>query len=111
MRRLTFLITGLAILHAQEERVIRGIIPGERPPVVQRSENLIQIKGRIVDKESKEPLVGAAVRLQGTQKGVLTQLDGSFTLVVFPNEMPKNPQLTITYIGYEERNIPLEELE
>lgn len=111
MCRLTFLITGLAILHAQEERVIRGIIPTERPPVVQRSENLIQIKGRVVDKESKEPLVGAAVRLQGTQKGVLTQLDGSFTLVVFPNEMPKNPQLTITYIGYEERNIPLEELE
>ena len=38
------------------------------------------IKGKIVDSQTKEPLVGATVMLEGTSEGVAADLDGSFTL-------------------------------
>ena len=42
------------------------------------------IKGKIVDSQTKEPLVGATVMLEGTSEGVAADLDGSFTLKTGP---------------------------
>ena len=40
----------------------------------------IEIKGKITDKESNEPLVGIAILIKGSQEGVATDIDGNFTL-------------------------------
>ena len=40
----------------------------------------IKIKGAVKDKLSKEPLIGATIRLLGTQVGAVTDMDGNFEL-------------------------------
>src|SRR5690606_21259011 len=40
----------------------------------------LEIKGKIIDKDSQESLVGIAVLIKGTQQGISTDLDGNFTL-------------------------------
>ncbi len=40
----------------------------------------IDVKGVIVDKDTKEPLIGVTVYSQADKKGATTDLDGSFTL-------------------------------
>lgn len=40
----------------------------------------IKIKGAVKDKLSKEPLIGATIRIVGTQAGAVTDMDGNFEL-------------------------------
>lgn len=54
------------------------------------------IKGIVKDNTSGDPLIGAAIQLTGTNQGVVTDLDGSFTIDV-PSD---NSKLTISYLGY-----------
>lgn len=54
----------------------------------------ITIQGAVVD-EKGEPIIGANVLVDGTTIGVITNLDGNYTL-----EAPANSNLKISYIGY-----------
>lgn len=56
------------------------------------------LKGVIIDKTSKEPLVGATVQVVGTNTGVVTDFDGNFTLSVPGMEKCK---IEIKYISYK----------
>ncbi len=56
-----------------------------------------QIKGKITDKNSKEPLIGVSVQIKGTTVGALTDLDGNY---IIPRVEPGKYELLITYIGY-----------
>ena len=71
---LTFLFTGTAF--AQENRTITGIVR--------------DVTG--------EPLIGASVIQKGTNNGVITDVDGNFTLTV-----PADATLSIAYMGYATR--------
>lgn len=53
------------------------------------------ISGKVLDKESKEPLIGCSVLVKGTTTGTATDIDGSFTLDV---ELPVT--LVFSYLGY-----------
>ena len=55
------------------------------------------VKGQVVDAETGEPLIGAAVTVAGTTQGSVTDLDGYFTQKVGQNET-----LVIKYLGYKE---------
>ncbi len=55
------------------------------------------VKGKVVDAESNEPLIGASVMVEGTTQGVVTDLDGSFTL----NVKSATKTLLFKYIGYK----------
>ena len=57
---------------------------------------LIQLSGKLVDKQSGEPLVGAAISVKGTQTGTHTDPDGKFVLKT-TNSFPFT--LQITYNG------------
>lgn len=57
------------------------------------------IKGKIVDSQTKEPLVGATVMLEGTSEGVAADLDGSFTL---KTGQTGKQTLTFRCVGYKE---------
>jgi outer membrane cobalamin receptor len=56
------------------------------------------IKGKVIDKETKEPLVGANVTVKNTKLGTSAGLDGSF---VFKQLKPGVYQITAQYVGYE----------
>ncbi len=56
------------------------------------------IKGKVIDKETKEPLVGANVTVKNTKYGTSAGLDGSF---VFKQLQPGVFQITAQYVGYE----------
>lgn len=53
-----------------------------------------KLTGKVVDK-SGEPIIGANVVVEGTQNGVITDLEGLFTLV----DTPANAMLKVSYIG------------
>ncbi len=63
------------------------------------------IKGLITDKQSDAPLVGATVELLaiGSVNGVITDIDGYFTL----NNVPLGRQvIRVSYIGFESITLP-----
>jgi iron complex outermembrane recepter protein len=55
------------------------------------------IKGRILDKGTREPLIGATILVKGTNTGTLTEFDGSFELLV---DRPFPFKLEFSYTGY-----------
>ena len=63
------------------------------------------IKGKIVDAENGEPLVGASVLVKGTVDGTVTNLDGSFS---FKTKKDGKSELVISYIGYLTKEMPIE---
>ena len=57
------------------------------------------IKGVVVD-ATGEPIIGANILVKGTTNGVITDIDGNFTLNV-----PLNCTLQISYIGYKTKEV------
>ena len=43
------------------------------------------LTGRIVDKANGEPLIGAAIIIDGTSTGTITDYDGNYTLTNLPS--------------------------
>ena len=64
----------------------------------------ISIKGKVTDKQSKEPLIGCAVKLVGTTEGTITDLDGNYEI-----SFPKTGKDTLAflYMGYESAIFPI----
>ena len=52
------------------------------------------VKGQLVDAETGEPLVGAAIKVEGTTQGSVTDIDGYFN-----QRVGKNSTLVFSYIG------------
>lgn len=55
------------------------------------------LRGTVTDKATKEPLIGAAVQLSGTNTGTITDVDGNFELAGLRNGTYK---LIISYVSY-----------
>lgn len=59
------------------------------------------VYGRVIEKLSKEPMVGVAIRLDGHSTGVITDINGCYVLT-----LPEKGGLVIySYIGFETRKI------
>ena len=63
------------------------------------------IKGVIIDKDSKEEIIGATVMLAGTSTGAVTDIFGNFKLDKIPVGKQK---IVITFIGYQKQELELE---
>lgn len=63
------------------------------------------IRGKIVDEDSKTPLIGANVILPGTNplRGAVTDINGNYR---FDNVPLGRVHVQVRYIGYEEKTIP-----
>ncbi|MDJ1472150.1 TonB-dependent receptor [Xanthocytophaga flava] len=62
------------------------------------------IKGTVKDSKTNEPLIGAAVAIQGTTNGSITDSEGNFLI----SKAPVGKQvLTITYISYLTKKIEI----
>ncbi|WP_106832084.1 TonB-dependent receptor [Parabacteroides pacaensis] len=66
-------------------------------PSVSQERHLVT--GKVLD-ETGEPLPGAAVMVQGSTRGVTTDLDGSFEIEVTPKD-----KLVISFLGMKEQTI------
>ena len=55
-----------------------------------------RITGVVVEDGTDEPIIGASVMITGTKKGVITDINGNFTI-----EVPANKKLTFSYIGMQ----------
>ncbi len=56
-----------------------------------------KVVGRVIDKTSGEPIVGATTQLLGTSLGAATDADGNYTIL---NVTPGTYTLRTTYVGY-----------
>lgn len=65
----------------------------------QPSESKKVFKGRVID-NTKEGVIGATVKVAGTNIATITDMDGNFSI-----EAPANATLEISYIGFEDQNV------
>jgi hypothetical protein len=67
-----------------------------------KSESGYAIKGQVISNDDKLPIAGATVRIKGTKYGVITDMDGNFSLNV-PDTSDKI--LSAEFIGMESKEI------
>lgn len=63
------------------------------------------IKGTVVDKTTKEPLIGATIQVAGTTMGTITDFNGKFELPELEN---KAYTLIISYVSYQTQEIQVD---
>ena len=65
----------------------------------------VVVRGMVVGSDNKEPVIGASVVIDGTKKGVVTNIDGQFAL-----KLPPDTSLVISYIGYKTKKVHVSSL-
>ena len=65
----------------------------------------VVVRGMVIGSDDKEPVIGASVVIDGTNKGVATNVDGQFALKV-----PPDTSLVISYIGYKTKKVHVSSL-
>src|SRR5690606_17044799 len=71
------------------------------PDVTGRKAQPTPVTGVVKD-ENDQPLSGVSITVKGSTRGVITDVDGSFTISVDPED-----ELEISYIGYEPQQVPV----
>ena len=66
------------------------------------AQSSITIKGQVVDETTSEPLIGVSILEKGTNNGIITDIDGNFSL-----QASLNSTIAISYIGYVTQEIPV----
>lgn len=59
-----------------------------------------EIVGVVVDGNTGESIIGASVQIKGASVGVITNIDGKFTIMAAPSDV-----LVISYVGYTSKEI------
>lgn len=69
-------------------------------PEQQAAKAVKVVRGVVLD-ETGKPLPGATIVIEGTPKGVITDVDGSFSIEVRPGD-----KLVFSFIGYDNQTVP-----
>ena len=62
------------------------------------AQNVGKLSGRVIDKDTKEPLIGANIIIVGTKLGAATDLDGSYFIL---NVVPDKYDVQVSLVGYQ----------
>ncbi len=90
------LVAGLAVVAAAPERAV----PAGTPDVL----SVRTVEGVVTDADTGDPLIGANVRVVGTDLGAATDLEGRYRL----RNVPDGDQtLQVSFVGYETRTVRL----
>ena len=65
----------------------------------------VVVRGMVVGSDDKEPLIGAFILIEGTTKGVATNIDGLFAL-----KLPPDTSLVVSFIGYKQKMVSVSSL-
>ena len=71
-----------------------------------KKDDVRTISGIVTDGSDNTPLIGASVKIRGKDVGVITDLDGKFSLP----ECTNKSILEVSYIGYDKRLLPVGDL-
>jgi len=71
-------------------------------------QNLVIIKGKVIDAESRAPLVFATVAVKETNVAIVTNIDGEFTLKI--SDLSTSKTLEVSFVGYKNKSVPLSDL-
>lgn len=99
---LTTLFRGKNVTYEIKNQTITIFKP-EKIQSDSKKQNKRQIMGTVIDVHG-EPIVGANIVEKGTTNGVITDVDGKFSLSI-----ADNASLEISYIGYLPQSIPVKE--
>lgn len=72
-------------------------------PAIHEVQQTIQVTGTVID-DLGEPVIGANIVVKGTTNGTITDFNGAFTL-----EAPKGAVLVISYVGFTEQQITIQD--
>ena len=97
MKNLAKLSTGLIFLLTFT--VVEAVSPSLLRRKIQDPQSVITVKGKVIDAETKNPLIFASVTIQGTNVATVTNLNGEFILKI--DSAFSNLSIEILYIGYE----------
>lgn len=61
------------------------------------AQSKVKVSGQVLDSKTKESVIGASVLSKGTTIGVVTDLDGNFSI-----ELPSGSEIVVSSIGYED---------
>lgn len=84
------------------EYVRTGNTIAVKPKTQPNAQGLQKIISGIITGEDGEPIIGASVLVKGTNNGVITDLNGAFSISVYEDAV-----LIVTYIGYIPHEIPV----
>ena len=59
----------------------------------------------VIGGDDKEPLIGASVLIEGTNKGDATNVDGLFAL-----KLPPDTSFVVSFIGYKQKTVSVSSL-
>jgi hypothetical protein len=96
-----------ALLLIMTAGVINASDSADRNRKEKEQQQLITIRGRVVDVETRTPLVFAGIAVQGSNIATVTNLDGEFTLKVNSDQTGK---IEVSYVGYKNKVVDIEEL-
>lgn len=99
------LIAVVLLLAFAAQTATAGNLSGKKKNVQQ---NLVTIKGKVIDAESRAPLVFATVAVKETNVAIVTNIDGEFTLKI--GDLSTSKTLEVSFVGYKNKTIPLSEL-
>ena len=86
MRRLTLLLVSLVLLSIQS--------------VLAQS---FSVKGTVVSAEDNEPMIGVTIMQEGTSNGVVTDIDGNYTIEI---KGASKATLVYSYVGCKVDSLP-----
>ncbi len=69
------------------------------------NKDYIELTGRIIDKDTREPLMFAAVAVEGENTATITNEEGEFLLKVLKTSNAKN--ILVSYLGYKSLTYPI----
>jgi hypothetical protein len=71
-------------------------------------QEILTIRGKVIDSETGEPLVFATVAVKETNVATVTNIDGEFVIKIGETQVSRN--LEISFLGYKNKVVPLTEL-
>jgi hypothetical protein len=99
------LIAAVLLAAVAAQNVYAGKLPGRKKDDQQ---NMITIKGKVIDAETRSPLVFATVAVMETNVAIVTNIDGEFTLKIGETVTSKN--IEVTFLGYKNKVVPISDL-
>jgi hypothetical protein len=70
------------------------------------SQDLITVRGRVIDAQTRTPLIFATIMVKNSNVGIVTNIDGEFTLKVSPSAT----DIEVSYLGYRNKTVTISSL-
>jgi hypothetical protein len=99
------LVAALLLTSFAVQNVSAGNLHGKKK---EDQQNLITIRGKVVDADTRNPLVFATVAVMESNVAIVTNIDGEFILKIGETITSKN--IEVSFLGYKNRVIPISDL-